>query len=148
MAGTLEILCNFSLLTQGRTVKGKQGEADSAFLTPYELSVDGKFHEVITTLATATAMTAWDDDSHFPADFDFLFFWADQDTYLQLIASATNVVLTMKAYIPFIASYDTLLAAASTTAISGSAPSVTDIDSVVIQNNSGSTANVHLCLVD
>ncbi len=41
-----------------------------------------------------------------------------------------------------------ILAAANTTPISGSAPTMTDIDSIVLQNNSGTSMNYVVRIID
>lgn len=160
MASTLSVLCNFELSDgQGLTTSGKQGLAADASSEPLEFSLSGSpftnspaiagtAHGGPGTLATATARTVYDDDDDFPIDWDFLFFWADQDCYIQLIASATQVSIQVRAGLPFILGYDSILAAANTTALSGTEPVVTDIDSVVIQNNSGSTMNYRFYVID
>ena len=148
MAYDLDILCNFTLTVRGKTISFWQGTSvDDLVTTPFTVSVDGPSHATPFTLATATARTLWDDDDDFPADFDFLFYVADQNTFLQVIASATSFTVPVLAGVPFILAPKTdsltakCLGAATTTAMSGTAPSVTEIDSVVCQNNSGETTN-------
>lgn len=144
---TLSILCSYSLELQGRTYAGKQGSADDDVDTPFDVTLtSGIAFESIGVLATATARTIWDEDSFQPVDIQFGFFWCDVDMYIQFIGQATNVVFPVEAKIPFTISANTLLAAANTTALSGSAPSVEAIDSIVIQNNSGGSGNYHLAL--
>ncbi len=155
MAVDLDILANFTMTIRGVTITGRQGtDSDAATTDPFTVSVDGDSHQEAFTLATATAMTIWDDDDDKPADFDFLFFVADQDMFLQVIASATSFIVPILAGVPFILAPKTddltakCLGAASTTPMSGSVPSVTEIDSIVIQNNSGSTAHGIFCVID
>ena len=98
---------------------------------------------------TAAVRTIFDEDNQFPANWDFMFFWSDQDLYLQLIGSAGNVVLHIKALVPFILWHDEILPAANTTLlVAGATPTMEDIDSILISNVSGSTANYFLALVD
>ena len=155
MAVDLNILCNFDMTVRGVTISARQGtDANAATTDPFVVSVTGDAQSVPFTLATATALTIWDDDDDKPSDFDFLFFVADQNMFIQIIASATSVVFPVLAGVPFILAPKTdaltakMLGAATTTPISGSAPSVTEIDSVVIQNNSGETAHGMLVVVD
>lgn len=150
MSATLSIVSNFSLPTQGRTLTGKQGAATDSFDEALDITVDGQVHEVIGSLATATVVTAYDDDDDVPADWDYLYFWADQDCYIQIIGSASNVIFKVEATVPFwLSGFDSVLAAANTTAITGgSEPILTDIDSIVIGNYSGSTMNYHLAIID
>jgi hypothetical protein len=147
---TLDIVSNFSLSSQGRTVTGKQGEATDSFSEALSATVTGTVHEVIGSLATATVVTVYDDDSDVPADFDYLYFWADQDCYIQVIGSGSNVIFKVEAYTPFwLPGFDTVLAAADTTAITGGTePTLTDVDSVVIGNYSGNTMNYHFVVID
>jgi hypothetical protein len=148
MAVDLNLLCNFEMTIRGITFSGMQGLGDGAAVTaPFAVSVDGDSHAVPFTLATAAALTVWDDDDDKPSDFDFLFFVADQDMFIQVICSATSFTVPVAAGVPFILAPKTdgltakALGAASTTPMSGSAPSVTEIDSIVIQNNSGNDAH-------
>lgn len=147
---TLSILSNFSLPSLGLTIKGKQGLATATIDEPLEISVSGTDHVVRGSLATDSKKTIFDDDDDVPATFDYLFFWADQDCFLQLIATATNVIFKIEATVPFwMPGFGSLLAAANTTEVStGSDPSVTAIDSVVVLNRSGSTMNYLLAIID
>ena len=151
MASTLAILNNFVLTTDGSEFFGKQGAITDAITDEYEsLSVDGLIHMVKGSLATAAVVTVYDDDNDVPADFDYAFIWADQTYYVQVIASATNYIVKCAAKVPYVISgFDSVLAAADTTAITGgSEPSVTDIDSVVIGNYSGSTMKYVCAFID
>ena len=155
MAVDLDVLCNFSMTIRGVTVTGRQGiDGETTDTDPVIITVDGDANQVPFTLATATALTVWDDDDDKPADFDFLFFVADKDMFIQIICSATSFTVPVLAGVPFILAPKTdaltakALGAASTTAMSGSAPSVTEIDSVVIQNNSGDEAHGVFFVVD
>jgi hypothetical protein len=147
---TLSIINNFELEAQGRTTTGKQGAAVDGFLTPLEIDVTGTKHEVIGTLATATVATPFDDDDDVPADWDYLYFWADQDCYLQIIGPTMHVVFKIEATQPFVLpGFDGIVAAANSTAIAGGTePTMSDIDSIVIGNYSGSTMNYQLILID
>jgi len=147
---TLSILSNFSLDSQGRTVTGKQGLAADGFSEALDATVSGTVHEVIGSLATATVVTVYDDDNDVPADFDYLYFWADQDCYIQITGSGTNVIFKVEASTPFwLPGFDTILAAADTTIITGGTePTMTDVDSVVIGNYSGNTMNYHFAVID
>ena len=147
---TLNILSNFEITAQGLDHAGKQGAAADSLLTPFAVSVDGYIHKVVGTLATAAVVTVYDDDNDAPADWDYLFLWADQDCYIQVIGSGTNVIFKVEAKVPFwLPGFDTILAAADTTAITGGAePSLTDIDSIVIGNYSGSAMNYVFAVID
>jgi hypothetical protein len=141
---TLSILNSFELDSNGRLKSGKQGEADSAVGTAFELTVSGTCHFLEGTLATATVITLWDDDNDFPADFDYLY------CYLQFVGTATNFTLKVEAYCPFVLpGFDELLAAASTTLITGGTePTMESIDSVALGNYSGNTLNYTFSVID
>lgn len=147
---TLNIKNTFELATVGgTTLTGKHGAAADDADTALDVTVTGSSHYVSTTLATATVVTVYDDDNDVPADWDYLYFWADQDCYIQLIGSGTNVILGVEAEHPFVLSRDSLLAAADTTIITGGTePTLTDIDSVVIGNYSGTTMNYVFAVID
>lgn len=147
---TLTINNNYELVAQGLTSSGKQGLAASTLETPYDITVTGTEHKVIGSLATATVRTVYDDDDDAPADFDYLYFWADQICYIQIIGSGSNVIIKLAACQPFVLpGYNLILAAANTTIITGgSEPTGTDIDSIVIGNYSGNTMNFVFAVID
>lgn len=147
---TLSILNNFSLDSLGAVDEGKQGLAADGFAETYDISVTGTIHRVKGTLTTATVVTIYDDDDDVPADWDYLFYWADQTSYIQIIGSATNAIFKLAAYQPFVLpGFDSILAAGNTTIITGgSEPSVTDIDSIVLGNYSGTTMNFLFAVID
>ena len=149
MATTVDILNNLTMSSQGRTVAAKQGAAANDAADVVSITVDGVIHDMIGSLATATVVTVWDDDNDKPADWDYLFFWADVDMYIQIIGSTTNVIFKVLAKVPFTLTYDSMLAAADTTIITGGTePTLTDIDSVVIGNYSGGTGNYVFAVFD
>ncbi len=148
MSATLNITNFFSMVSQGREISGKQGAATDDPKSPLPLTVDGLSNLQIGTLATATVATLFDSDD-FPATFVYLFFWSDQDCYIQLIGSGSNVIIPITAEVPFTLAIGQLLAAANTSKITGgSEPTLTNIASVVIGNYSGQTANYLFCTVD
>jgi len=147
---TLNVKCSFSLTVRGKTFEAWQGtdsanDADDVFA----ITVDGKAENKPGQLATGSAVNLWDEDSDQPTTFDYLFLVSDQDLDLQVIGSATHYVTRVKAGVPFVLAYDTVLGVANTTEITaGATPSYESIDSVRISNRSGSTANYHFFLVD
>lgn len=146
---TLNIINNISMTSQGSTTVVKQGTSTDDATSAFAVTVTGTKHELIGSLATATVVTVFDDDDDVPADWDYMIYWADQDSYIQFIGSATNAIFKVLAKVPFTLTYDSVLAAANTTIITGGAePSVTDIDSIVIGNYSGSTMNFRFCVID
>lgn len=135
---TLNVITNASCIVRGgNTNTIKQGAAEDTASDPLEIEVDGNVFEVSGTLATATAVVLFDDDNDVPIDFTYMEVWTETDMYLQIIGSTGNVVHHILAMAPFVLSYDDFLAAGNTTPLSGSAPATEDIDSVVLQNNSG-----------
>ncbi len=150
MSATLSIVSNFSLPTQGRTLTGKQGAAANDFDEAFTVSVAGTVHNIIFSAADNTVKTLWDDDDDLPATFDYGYFWADQDCFLQLVATATHVIFKILATVPFwIPGFGSLLAAANTTPmVTGADPVVTALDSILCLNRSGTTLNGQLILVD
>lgn len=147
MSATLEILNSFSMESQGRTIAGKQGDAADTVSDVKSVTVAGTVHELIGSLATAAGTTVWDDDDDSPADWLYLYFWADQDCFLQLIGATSQVSLPIKAGVPHTQYGDQLLAAANTTALAA-APTLEDIDSVRIWNESGTTMNFHFAVIN
>lgn len=147
---TLNVKSSFSLSVNGKVVEGWHGtsatnDADDVMA----VTVDGVVNYQPATLATATARTVWDDDDDAPADWDFFFLNSDQDLDLQIIGATLNVHLHVKAGIPVVMGYDDILAAINTTPITGGAtPAYEEIDSLRINNRSGTTANYVFFVVD
>ncbi len=150
MSATLSIINSFSIPIGGNTFTGKQGLVADAIGDNYDITVAGDAHIVPGTLATATAVTLFDDDDDVPIDWDYLYLWASGICYLQLIAGSTSVVHKIAAYQPFVLpGYDSMLPAASATPITGgSEPSLTDIDSAVLGNYSGASINFLFAVID
>lgn len=146
---TLNIINNFSIEVNGVEFSGKQGPAADDFNEEYGKTVDGYVQPQIGNLATGAVRTLWDEDDDNPTGFDFLYFWADQDCYLQLIGQTSNTQILVKAKEPFTLSSDQIICAANTTVMSaGVTPSVEAIDSVVVSNVSGSAANYTFYVID
>lgn len=147
---SLNIKCSFSITVRGKETVGWQGtDAANDANDAFTLTVDGKALDKPGQLATGSGRTIWDEDSEDPTTFDYLFLVSDQDLDFQIIGSATHCVLRVKAGVPFVLSYDTILGVANTTEITGGAtPTYESIDSIRISNRSGTTANYQLFLVD
>ncbi len=146
---TLNIWEYFSVVSQGTEKTGKQGTSTDAPQTPFAVTVDGLVHQVTGQVDDDEIQTIWDEDDDAPGDMAYFHFWADQDCYLQIIATATNVVFPILAKVPFVLSGNTLLAAANTTPlVAGATPSTTEIDSIIVSNVSGSTLNFVASIVD
>jgi hypothetical protein len=150
MAVDLNVKCNFEITIRGITFTGKQGTATDGIDDAFVISVDGKAHCMPFELAVDTTMTLWDDDNDNPLDFDFMFIWADQNCFIQVINSATSFSVPHLAKVPFILAPKTdgltakSLGEASTTPMAA-APSVTEIDSVCIRHNIASTTLNGFC---
>lgn len=144
MTATLNIINTFTLKKNGITLSGKQGNTTDAATDEYsvgdQVTINGQSHHRGFSLATAAAQTIYDTADDFPTTFNYLHIWSDQALYIQIISAATNVILKTLAKVPFVLSVGSLLAAANTTAISGTEPTLAAVAKIVIQNNSGSTA--------
>lgn len=119
----------FALSAQGSVVSGKQGLPTSGDNDDYAVTVSGKYHRVVGSAARNTATLMYDNDNDGPLTFTNLYLWADKDCVLQIIGPSSNVILPVKAYQPFTLSGGTVLAAANTTPISTSEPTLGAIDS-------------------
>jgi len=138
MASTVDIINTVECVAQGgEAITGKQGDAADAATDVAQIDVEGDGHVVPGTLATATAVTLYDDDNDVPIDWVYFYLWTSVEMFVQIIGATANVVFHVRAEIPFTLSYDDFLAAANTTPLSGAAPTTEDIDSIVLQNNSG-----------
>ncbi len=143
----LSIINNYNMTATGKS--GQQGEADDGFLDPLDIAVVGLIAESIGTLATASAATLYNAASSLPATFAYLHFVGNQDCYLQIIGSATSLVVKVLAGAPFVLSVGSVLGAASTTAITGGAePAVTAVAKVVVGNYSGETLTYSFAVID
>lgn len=148
MSVNLDILSNFSMTVLGKEVVGQQGDGTDGFDDVFTVSVNGERHIMDAVLATATAVKVWDNDTHKPTAFQFLFIVADQAVTIQVVGSATNFSIKQTAGVPFVMTLDNILAAANTTDISGTEPTWEDIDHVVIQNNSGNDMNYFVAVIN
>lgn len=147
---TLSIVNNFELTAQGLEITGKQGAAVDSFAEALDITVTGTIHHVVGRLATAAVVTVYDDDDDVPADWDYLYYWADQDSYIQIIGPTMNVIFKIEATQPFVLpGFDSMNAAANATAITGGTePTMSDIDSIVLGNYSGETMNYLFAVID
>ena len=126
---------------------GKQGNAADDPKTEYPIQVTGNVSKQTGQLATATALQLLDSLTT-AQPWSYLHYWADQDSYLQLIGSGSNSITKVKSLVPFVMSYDGILAAANTTPITGGAtPSLQQIVSIYIANYSGTTLNYTISFV-
>lgn len=150
MSATLNIKNSFSIVVKNKTIEGWHGtDAANNETDNFSVTVDGKVNYQPSLLTSGTGRTLWDDDEDAPADFDFMFFCADQDIDLQIIAATLNVTIRVKAGIPFVLGYDDILAAIATTVQTGGAtPAYEEIDSINISNRSGTDANYVFFCVD
>lgn len=137
---TLSIINSIDVTINGKPVQGWQGTDEDAIATdPFDITVGDEAHVQDFSLATATALKVWDDDTHKPSTIIIFHIVADQNIYVQVIGATSNIIFAVTAGCPFTFTGNTMLAAANTTAMSGSAPTLEEIDSIVIQNNSGTT---------
>lgn len=139
---TLNIWNAFSLNAQGSEKLGKHGSASDDPKTPFAVTVDGSSQTEVGSIPTANIRQLWASASDNPSTFSYFHFWADQIAYLQFITAATNFIVKVAAKQPFVVpGYGTLLAAASTTAITSTEPTLAAIASIYMGNYSGATAN-------
>lgn len=143
---TLNVTNFVSIFANGAEHVLKQGTSASDPKTPFEISVTGRIFDQGSDLADDAAKALWVAANDYPATFDHGWFWADQDCYLQLIGTATNVVVPVKADVPVYIP-PSLLAAEDTTVISAT-PTVTALSKIACWNASDSTLNWRLLLVD
>lgn len=146
------IVNNFSLTTQGQTITGNQGLSANAFGAALTQTVAGTVKHFTGTLATATIATLYNTTNDLPAT--FLYFWlcvdqgASDNVQVQVIDSATNVIHALLANVPFVLHNSHMLAAASTTAITGaSQTSLNTIAKIVLGNYSGVTLNYEYAVI-
>ncbi len=143
----LEIINYFNLDSLNDTDSAGAGPATQtdkvAPWTIDTLTILGELHKVKkVSLANATALTIWNQADDNPVDWQYLWLKVDQPTvYLQLIGATSNVKLVLTNDIPFVWTNDQLLCAVNTTPMAA-APTLEDIASVVIYNNSGNTVNI------
>src|SRR5262245_31500588 len=97
---TLYITNNFQIDILGQLVSGQQGSSTTPPQDGYAFTVSGEVLSRIGSVATATVKTIYDDDSDFPADWDYLWFKADQDVYLQIIMGSSNFTVKVEANLP------------------------------------------------
>lgn len=144
MSVNLNVINNFTLTNLNFTDQGCQGVPGDGTIatTAYAISINGYVKRMSLSLATATALKIWDSSVDSPTTFSYLWFNADQNCYLQFITSATNFICQTVKGVPFTLSAQTILCAANTTPISGSAPSTTVIAKIYVQQNSGNSANI------
>ena len=149
---TLSLWNYFSLPSNGVLRTGKQGTTTDAPQTPLDVTIPGTGIFFGGTLVTATPRLVYDDSVDFPVAFDYMHYWCSVNSYIQLIFGATNVILPVLAKVPFVlgplAANLVGLAAANTTPMTGTEPTLTDLDKVYVSQWSGSTANFTFALVD
>ncbi len=150
MSQNLNIVSNFSLITNpGSILSGQQGTVDTTGPNDaFVLAVNGQGQSTPFQLASATAQKIWDSTINVPATFQFVHIVCDQALYIQFITSATNFIVQQTAGIPFVMTVASLLAAANTTPLAGSAPSITAIAKIYIQQNSGVAANGQFTIIN
>jgi hypothetical protein len=113
------------------------------------MTVTGEVFDLSGVVADNAVQTIWDEDSSSPDDFDFFFFVCDQAVQIQLIAQTFHAVVDVDAGVPFTLSSRGIFTAANTTILVGGTPAtLEDIDSIVVSNDSGSSANYVAFLVD
>ncbi len=131
MATSARTITTIEMSSQGGFVIGHQGAANARATAPLETTTDGLTHQVVGVSTAAQGLTLYDAANDLPATWIKLWFWCDDDCDLQLITSATNVVIPIKALDPFVMATGKLLATASTSKITSGTNSTTDITQIV-----------------
>jgi hypothetical protein len=93
----------------------------------------------------------WDTTINAPSTFDFLYFWSDTDTQLQLIDTAgTSIILPITAQVPLILGGGGFLTVADADADTAE-QTLVEIDKInflYTSPGSGASAKYHLILAD
>ncbi len=138
----------------GTIVLGRHGAIGSNRDNPLVTDVAGGVYQNVGTIATVSALTIYDADASpggdLPATFLKLYFWCDQDTHVQLLSGATNVIFSCAKEDPLLMSSGTtsfdLLASADAANLT-SEETLGALDEITIWNLGLVTANYHLILV-
>lgn len=150
---SLTVQNSFVLSALGNTWTGFQGPSGGSASTPLSIggisgvTLSGYIFLQQGNVATATSTKLYDSANDLPATWNYLWVWCDQAWTIQLITSATNIIIDCLAQVPFVLGKQTMLAAASTTAISTTQPSTTAIAKVYLGNYSGNAANYMLAAI-
>ena len=154
---TLKVWNRYSCTINGIAYSGKHGASTLDEDDPFEYTVDGDIHGVASSLAANGTVTLWDEDNDTPTTWKYAFFWADRDVQLQFICQATNFIVPMEAYMPFVlpgGAFTTAarggskgLGAADTTAIT-TPTTLSQYDSVILQNMEDGTVNYAAAFID
>ncbi len=135
MATPARTITTIEMSSQGGFVSGHQGAATARATAQFETTTAGLVHQVVGVSDSAQAFTLYDmtgsPAADLPATFIKLWFWADTDCHLQLITSATNVIIPIVALDPFVMATGQLLAAADTSKITDRTNAVTAIQQIV-----------------
>lgn len=149
---TLNVWSYFSLVSQGSERTGKQGTSTDDPKSPFAVTVTGTGLFLTGVLTTATPRTIYDDSVEFPVSFDYTHYWCDANSYIQLIFGSTNIILPVLAKVPFclapLAANLCGLAAANATPMTGTEPTLLDLDKVVVSQWSGADANFTFAMTD
>lgn len=144
MAATLRIIHTFQLLSdRGGDCSGKHGTNASNPKDPLKISLDGKRHHVASDVANEGNVVLWENaENDEPTTFDLMYFWADQDVWLEFIDDTDSVAFLIRQYVPFSLGYDDIsITPADTTPSTGAtAPTNENIDKINVHNVSGETS--------
>jgi hypothetical protein len=83
-----------------------------------------------------------------PSTWDYLFYWADQDTQIQLLTAGTSVTLGVLQYVPFVLSNDAFLCDDDAATNNVAEATLVQIDEITVGNYSGATANYVIVIID
>lgn len=148
MSTPLSIINSFTATINGRPLAGFQGTSDDIATDEFDITLTGQAKQLTSQLATDAVLKVYDDAvDTCVADLLYLWYKADQRTYIQILTAATNVIIgPLAANVPIsIGAYSSLKLLAeddNITAITGGAePSTADVKQVYIGNYSGSVCN-------
>lgn len=137
----VSIVNNLSASLNGSVVTAKQGEAAAEFAEGFDLTLtNGDYLQLGGQFATGGSSKIYDKDTHLPlATPAYWHFWSTKDCYLQFVGATSNVIVPVTALVPFVYAGNTILAAANTTDIASSEPTLEAIDHLMIGNWDGNT---------
>ena len=156
MAGILSVINTVEMATTiGSSVYGRQGPVATPASLAATVSVGGQAYSRTGSLDAAALATIYNAQTDLPATFDYLWFKSSQVTQIQLLSTASHVVLPVAANQPFVLGANpgesiatcAILGVANATDIIAQA-TLEVIDGITIMNVSSSTADYQLILVD
>lgn len=145
MTASVKIINTATLTSDGVPLVAKHGPSSLDIDEAFEYSVNGQGNVLQGQVADAAMKTAWDSTDN-PTTWAYCHLTVDQDgCFAGFIEATTRVIFQLKANVPLVLPLNLMLAAVSTSDISGS-PAVTAITKIQVLNNSGTTVNYRLAI--